>query len=352
MRTASILSAFVLLSGSAVHAFPPSIMSIGPGQAVGVSPDGTRAVVTFSPIGDHLWTSGIGNTPIPISPTDVSNNGVVVGGASGRPYRWSVADGAVDLGGLPGNPGGNGRALDISADGSDIVGWSDNGIRDEAFRWKASTGLVGLGTLPNSRTRAEGISADGSTIYGTGFRQTPGITTPFFSWTEAAGMVEIGTLVQGGGIGQVSADGSYFAGYHSPSFGGPDSLAIRWGNGVFQNLGAIPNFGERYYRPTCVSPDGSIVIGGASGGTDLGIYWDSAHGIRSLRNALTNDYGLDLSGWAGLYPLDCSADAQTVVGWGLTTGGSEMEAFVLRLPEPATLALLGFGIGLLRRRRG
>ena len=51
------------------------------------------------------------------------------------------------LGVLPGGEYPYSKALDISADGSVVVGESLSANGLEAFRWSASTGMVGLGTL-------------------------------------------------------------------------------------------------------------------------------------------------------------------------------------------------------------
>src|SRR5262245_25705618 len=44
--------------------------------------------------------------------------------------------------------GGVSSALDVSADGSVVVGVSDFGSGPEAFRWTEAGGMVGLGDLP------------------------------------------------------------------------------------------------------------------------------------------------------------------------------------------------------------
>ncbi len=344
--------AIVVLAITHASGEQPYVQSLGPGEAYGVSPDGRHVVGNSLAIGNYFWNGIAGMTPISIVPADVSNTGVVVGTGLSRPYRWSATDGQVDLGGLPGNPSGSGGASGISADGSIIVGWSDNGLTSEPFRWTQPGGMVGLGTLPNASTRAEAISSDGSTIFGTGTRGS-GISrqTPFFSWTDAAGMVEIGTPGPTGGsagVKHASADGSHFAGYIANA--GDTRNAIRWSQGTFQLLGTLP-FSERYWTATCVSADGSIVLGWGSGTSDLGFYWDPVHGMRSLRAVLTQEYGLDLSDWDFLQPHDCSDDARTFVGTGIVAGGNGYEGFIAHIPEPATAILLALPALLALRRK-
>ena len=70
-----------------------------------------------------------------------------------------------------------------SADGSVVVGWGSSALGREAFRWSAAEGMVGLGLLPGGdRSRAYGVSADGSIIVGTA-RNADGITVGFV-WTS------------------------------------------------------------------------------------------------------------------------------------------------------------------------
>ena len=81
--------------------------------------------------------------------------------------------------------------------------------------------------------------------------------------------------------------------------------------------------------------------------------WDSTHGMRSLRDVLVNDYGLDLAGWALERPTAISADGTTIVGNGRNPSG-QFEAWVavLSVPEPSTALLLVFGLaGLAAKRR-
>jgi probable HAF family extracellular repeat protein len=108
-------------------------------------------------------------------------------GSQRRAFRWSLTDGMIDLGTLPGDNTGT-TALAVSADGSVIVGRS----ADHAFRWTSTTGIVDLGTLPGLvRSDATGISADGSVVVGSSYATSTGRA---FRWTLGGGMVDLGTL--------------------------------------------------------------------------------------------------------------------------------------------------------------
>ena len=87
-----------------------------------------------------------------------------------------------------------------------------------------------------------------------------------------------------------------------------------------------------------VSADGSVVVGGDGGLIDAFI-WDPINGFRNLQSALTNEFGLDLSGWDLASATGISDDGMTITGWGTHEGVGE-EAFIAAIPEPSAAALL------------
>jgi len=103
-----------------------------------------------------------------------ADGSVVVGtGEDGREaFRWTEATGFVGLGNLTG-PGGYSNAIAVSADGQAVVGWSyynrPEGPPDQAFLWTEDNGMVGMGYLSiHGSTRAYAVSADGSVVVGMG----------------------------------------------------------------------------------------------------------------------------------------------------------------------------------------
>ncbi len=309
----------------------------------------------------------------------VSADGSVVVGRCDSPFgieafRWTQAGGMVGLGhladhcswGLPFS-----EAAAVSTDGSVVVGQScstlDNQSRYEAFHWTQAGGMVGLGgllgALPNDSflSMAKDVSADGSVVVGTSSSiLVTGRTA--FHWTQASGMVALpggyanavspdGLVVVGGTLGDeafrwtqtdstlglgdlpggsfssvataVSADGSVVVGRGNSSFG---DEAFRWTQaGGMVGLGDLPG-GIFFSGATAVSADGSVIIG-ISGGAFI---WDVTHGIRSLKDVLVNDYGLDLTGWVLYAAMDISADGRTIVGFGRNPS-SYGEAWIARL---------------------
>jgi probable HAF family extracellular repeat protein len=146
----------------------------------------------------------------------------------------------------------------------------------------------------------------------------------------------------------LSADGSTIVG-ESTSGLGSIKEAFRWTSGTgMVGLGGLPvTTSSPFSRAFGVSGDGSIVVG-ISGDDDDGItafIWDESHGMRKLKDVVRTELFLD-------YPLTAayaiSADGTTIVGQG---GGGQ--AWLLHIPEPASLPLLAGALGsllALRRR--
>jgi len=92
-----------------------------------------------------------------------------------------------------------------------------------------------------------------------------------------------------------------------------------------------------------VSADGSVVVGeGVSDSGTEAFIWTQSHGMRSLRDVLTNDHSLDLTGWTLYDARGISADGLTITGYGTNPSGYT-EAWIATIPEPATLCLLALG---------
>ena len=100
------------------------------------------------------------------SAVDVSADGSVIVGGAAQASRWTQETGAVGLGDLPGGSL-NSHAFGISTDGLVIVGHGNSAAGTEAFRWTKDEGMVGLGILPGfDFSMAEDVSADGSVVVG------------------------------------------------------------------------------------------------------------------------------------------------------------------------------------------
>ena len=133
-----------------------------------------------------------------------ADGSVIVGQSySGNPaaeaFRWTQGSGMVGLGFLPGYSASN--ATLVSSDGRVVAGYvtDDFDSPQQAFRWTQRTGMVGLGFLSGaSFSEPAGMSADGSVIVGTSGTSFP--NTQAFRWTERQGMRSVADLLNGGGV--------------------------------------------------------------------------------------------------------------------------------------------------------
>ena len=180
-------------------------------------------------------------------------------------------------------------ALDVSADGSVVVGWGTSDQGREAFRWTAAEGMVGLGDLPRADFRSEAlaVSADGSTIVGYS-STTRG--NEAFRWTASDGMVALDP--------------------------GPTGVYTGKARGV--------------------SADGSVIVGGEG----LAYIWDEVNGSRSI-HAILEESGIDLGDWWLKTVSDVSADGTVVIGRGINPDGFE-EGWIATLPRQGCASAADF----------
>jgi probable HAF family extracellular repeat protein len=324
----------------------------------GVSPEGGVAVGRCSTNvpGDQpaQWTLATGLVPLPPDPVyfsgaarDASPGGAYIVGQrqlqTNLHYRGFRYHNGIytDLGDLPGGTD-NTIAMSISYDGRTVVGlgnfsFPQNG--DEGFIWKEGTGIRGIGFLPGYVTsQALAISGDGNVVVGNSANSAG--HGPAVRWTEAGGMSSLGDLPGGTNDSNASAtnvDGSIIVG--SCLINGSTNQAFRWTQATsMQGLGDLPG-GTFYSVATALSDDGSLVGGYSTTGTTVGtgyeaFVWDAAHGMRNARVVLTNDYGLNLTGWTLERINAISADGLTWVGDGYDPQG-RFRGWVAVIPEPA-----------------
>lgn len=202
--------------------------------------------------------------------------------------------------------------------------------------------MVGLGDLPGGffYSDAYGVSSDGSVVVG---------------WSSSASGMEAfrwenGIMVGLGGFfsqaSDVSANGSVVVGFSESALG---DETFRWENGRMVGLGDLPG-GIFWSKAYGVSADGSVVVGwGSSVSGQEAFIWDADNGMRSLKDILVNDCGLDLTGWSLTSATGISADGLTIVGWG--GGPRGMEGWIATIPESASAFLMFIGTTILTLRR-
>jgi len=326
------------------------------GQIEAISNDGTVVVGTSrsaSGVQAFRWTVNDGMVGLGCLPGlessagyGVSGNGAVIVGTSytlgsslNNAFLWTATGGIVPLGGV------DSTAKGVSNNGSVIVGYTRTSAW-EAFRWTEEQGMIGIGFLPGNyhESFALATSGDGSVIVGEASNANRYLEA--FRWTADGGMVGLGDLE--GGIfysyaSDVSDDGSVVVGSSSFSL---ESEAFRWtpDEGMI-GLGYLP--GGSFSGASAVSGDGSIIVGGSN---DKAFLWTSDDGMVCIQELLENRYNLNLDGWTLYDAIDISNDGRTIVGIGLNPYGN-WEGWIATIPEPSTLLLFGIGAMLLRKRR-
>lgn len=130
--------------------------------------------------------------------------------------------------------------------------------------------------------------------------------------------------------------------------------AFVWVDGVMTGLGFLSGSPGPYQSmATGVSADGSVVVGESKvDGILQPFFWTAESSeMRSLREVLEEDLGVDLTGWTLDNPPVISADGNTIVALATNPGG-DVEAFVSYLPEPTGGAYPGIALlAWLDRRR-
>lgn len=235
--------------------------------------------------------------------------------------RWTKAGGMEDLGALGTN--GFAWANAVSADGKVVVGDSDydkaNGIDDRrAFRWvEGGTGgdaanpqMYALGTLGGQFSTANGVSADGTVIVGDSDNGMGSILA--YRWTEGTGMIALPGL--GGNNSQaraISADGSTIVGQAEDA--ALIANAYRWREDTgMESLGILA--GHDWSRADAVSGDGSVAVGTSyATGTSTAFRWSEDTKMQSVSNWLAAGK-VTAPHWVDSEATGVSADGTVVVG--------------------------------------
>jgi uncharacterized membrane protein len=295
-----------------------------------VSADGS-AVVASVAVPDFVgtvyrWTlpdSGLTTEILPLDHAQVSgtnrDGSVVVGGTVGGAFRWTVK-GGVQILGAP-----LGRALDVSSDGTAVVGVS-SWLDGEGFYWTEDLGFVPLGFLRgDSNSQAMAVAGNGGAVVGLSLSSPHGLPMPpsvrAFRWTPARGMHGLGTLPDRAGPGRalgISSDGYVIVGQF-------DLEAFRWtAEDGMVGLGFLP--GHTTSVALDVSSDGTRIVGYslADGGNQAAFLWTRDGGMRSLKETLIVDEGLDLAGVELLTANSISDDGQVIAGSGYRPRGPQV----------------------------
>ena len=324
-------------------------------QAGGVVPLGRPTVPTLG--------TGAGSPDVSWDGTKVSATILSDSGTQALAGQWTLGGGWQQLGPLPPNsvPAGAdvASAWGQSGDGSTVVGlyWVANS-RGHAYRWTSADGMVDLGAPTNRSSRASAVNYDGKVVVG--WEQHP---NGFPNRTPAVWVDGVKTILGVGTVDcelqSVNPDGSVVGGnWREP--GDPVRGAAIWRfdgtNWNLQKLGVLPGTAPDQVGAVVfdLSADGSFAVGmnrfdTSSVDNVTGFYWSQATGMISANQLMTN-LGITLpAGFSIREFTSISADGSTIAGIGFE--GSNSNSFIVTIPEPAGLALLGLAIPLVARRR-
>lgn len=254
--------------------------------ATAVSADGSIIVGTAEGTSNGgRWTAANGWTSLgsvmdqvtDFSPQGMSFDGSVVVGHGHPPQngnvaaRWTAASGVVNLGALPNNSSfPDAFLMAVSANGSRATGNSFGVDGVHPLYWSVENGLVGLGDVPGGPFYALGwdISGDGRTIVGSARTQFPQAPDEAFLWREDTGFIlpdpNHGAVI-GSAFTAVSGNGAVAAGYFSgPNGGGmiwDSHRGMRFIQDVLVNDYHLDLTGWLLGGAVALSHDGRVVVG-------------------------------------------------------------------------------------------
>lgn len=290
---------------------------------------------------------------------DVSNTGVVVGQMTAMgtsAFRWTQADGLMDLGRLEMLNGGPSFAMSVSDEGTRVLGHSDRPSIDnfEAWIWVegATTGVLGnpemygLGTLAGGQDSVAG-AISGNGLWAAGGAVNAGgegravrwsLADVETAWTTIQDLGTLGGFWSGGN--DVSNDGRVVVGT-STDIDGRDR-AFRWvegatggvaGNVQMYDLGTLG--GDSSYG-NAVSADGAVAVGDSedADGNNLAFRWTEGTGMISVADWLEAN-GVVLGDRELESANGVSDDGNVVVGQQLVNGVS-VRAYVARVEDGGT----------------
>lgn len=375
------------------------------GAIVACSPALAPAAVTFQIIGSALATDVSADGSVVVGNT--------IGAY--ETFRWTQSAGIVPLGRATVPALGVGAGTpDVSYDGNYISATilDDTGTLATQGRWTNGVGWQELmppvpptgGVLDQSLGSAWGLSGDGKVVTGFYWRPgQPGGSAHASQWKEGSVVTDLGSDGMSSSGRAVNYDGSVIVGWDEhPSFGnrrpavwvngvktvftptndGPSELTASnaagdvvvgsdfnfvaghedsaiWrytgGNWVVQNLGSLP--GTSFQGVSILSDitaDGSMAVGYNRQTfnflTSSGTIWTAETGLISATQWLASS-GVTLPDGFLITDLAAiSADGFTIVGNGLDASFNS-QAFIIHIPEPSGLVLLGTALPMLVRRQ-
>ena len=255
----------------------------------------------------------------------VSDNGIAVGlayDATNNPiaFRWTSAEGMTRL---PVNrPDTYSRANGISRDGSVIYGWND---QEDGFR----SGVIWVNGAPVDLTDADGnpvgealaASADGRVVVGAAYGTVNG--NEAWRWTAATGVQPIGVLSGAPTTNRTKVRKA------------PPAPVVRSERADARRGAGTDGFFFAQAYAFAVSDNGNVIVG-ASGTfpNRSATIWTPATGMQYLTDYAAAQGVAIPANWYLATALAVSADGLSVGGWGIDPS-SNLNSFVVDF-HPAT----------------
>ncbi|HEU4665193.1 MAG TPA: hypothetical protein VFS55_14285 [Dokdonella sp.] len=238
-------------------------------------------------------------------------------------FRWDAGAGIARL--AVGRPGNYSRANGISADGSVVWGWND---QDDGFRsavvWHDGVLTDLVDAEGNPVGEADGGNRDGGVIVGSGLATPDGSSA--WRWTAATGVQPLGITALAPGRRAVAAPLSPARAALVAAH--PERASARVGDAAPQGFPpASYAFG--------VSDDGNVIVG-RSGAFPLffATVWTPATGMVRLDDYASARGVAIPAGWSLMTATAVSADGLVIGGWGVDPDGA-LDSFVIDLHDDA-----------------
>ncbi|RKY18923.1 MAG: hypothetical protein DRQ55_12065 [Planctomycetota bacterium] len=352
MINRKLLFTLVIATTLSAHSSAQTLKVLPDGTwATDITPDGSL-VVGSSSWGGFYWDwktepaptyvpGGYGFVGVSDDGLTMAGNMLDPGGSDDVAAIWTLAGGWVSLGELPFAQScpSKSKATGISGDGSTIVGLSWDGCSARGFKWTAAAGMQELEHLGATNNNANAISGDGSSIggYGDG---APGQRSPAVWASDLTG-----AMLDSAAFGEIygfNADGSIAVGtqYFGAGWFGA-FYSVNGGSPI--NLGSLNN-GTMAGRARGVSEQGEIIVGYDLAGLDTEAWvWTQATGIVGL-NALLLSLGI--TGAPKLQQSTAVSDDGTVVVGGAlgSTGFNSNAGFIAEFTSTGTWSDLGHAL--------
>lgn len=239
--------------------------------------------------------------------------------------------------------------------GADRMGWSHEPGFSSSYGFVFNAAAVQVTYLPDllggmsffDNCAPADVSEDGTIIVGFG-ETSVSIDAVRWLLTDDGWQVQsLGHLPGGFGFSQATAvtgDGGFIAGISATPLGYEPFL---WTGATIAgarmvSLGAPPHKGYESGAVSAITADGQTVIGSWSWGLFPGLegdgiafMWTAAQGMRDLRDALADDYDLELPGWQLTAATDITPDGRYIIGNAINPQG-DFEAWLIDLqPQPS-----------------